>query len=75
MFKSKLWLSITDVMALTGYKRTKASGMVSMANAYTVKQGKVPPRRGCCWIKAFANLTGLTKPEILEALNREEVTE
>ncbi len=72
MFKSTVLLSIADVMTVTGYKRSRAGSIVAKVNAYTEKQGFITPRRGCCYLKAFAKLTGLTKPEILEALNREE---
>lgn len=40
MLKSTVWLIIMDVMTLTGYRRSKASGIVAMANDYTVKQRK-----------------------------------
>ena len=70
MFQSTVLLSVADVMTLTGYKRTKATGIVRDVNAYTDGQGFITPRRGCCYLKAFAKLTGLTKNEILETLGR-----
>ncbi len=72
MFKSTVLLSITDVMTVTGYKRSRAGSIVAKVNAYTEKQGFITPRRGSCYIKAFCQLTGLTRREVLEAIRPEE---
>lgn len=68
MFKSTVLLSIADVMTVTGYKRARAGSIVAKVNACTEKQGFITPRRGCCYIKAFCQMTGLTRKEVLEAI-------
>lgn len=70
MFQSTVLLNAADVMAVTGYKRTMATGIIRNVNKYTESQGFITPRRGCCYLKAFSKLTGLTKNEILETLGR-----
>jgi hypothetical protein len=65
--ESKVLMDAKDVQKVTGYKRNKAFELMKLANAYTKKQGYILPRRGCCYVKAFAKITGLTKDEILEA--------
>lgn len=72
MFQSTVLMNITDVMTVTGYKRSRAGSIVAKVNAYTEKQGFITPRRGSCYIKAFCQLTGLTRREVLEAIRPEE---
>jgi hypothetical protein len=56
-----------DIQKVVCCKRNKAFEIMAKANAYTKKQGYILPKRGCCYIKAFAKITGLTKDEILDA--------
>ena len=66
--QSCVLMNIADVMTITGYKRCKAGEIVQRVNAFTESQGFITPRRGSCYIKAFCQMTGLTRKEVLEAI-------
>ena len=68
MFQSTVLMNVSDVMAVTGYKRSRAGDIVRKVNNYTESQGYITPKRGSCYIKAFCKLTGLARKEVLEAI-------
>ncbi len=69
--QSCVLMNVADVMAVTGYKQSAAGAIVRKVNAFTESQGFITPKKGSCYIKAFCQLTGLTRKEVLDAIRPE----
>lgn len=66
----KIWLTTSDIMTLMGCKSTKATEYVKRCNALVLKKrpDSILPGRGKCYLKAFCQLTGTTKEEVMACL-------
>ena len=67
----KIWITSAEIQLLMGCKKTKAAGFIKRCNALVLKNrpDSILPGRGKTYLKAFCQLTGTTKEEVLEVLN------
>lgn len=69
---SKQWANIKDVMALSGFKRTKSHEILKEIQTQIAREGKKNIARGIIPMKRLLDYLGIDKEEIFQAAKQEK---